>query len=147
MSGFPVIEKALKIAAGTFDHCGRLGCCDFFGNLDEFEAIYERICEKEENARHFASCIDTGHSKHAARYGNPPQEAIHQLGIRTVCLHKHGNNGLTGQHKIPVTGTIGWDAVFDALDETGYGGSYDLDLHLGQFGPAYQWKQPPSPSG
>ncbi|MCI8442746.1 MAG: sugar phosphate isomerase/epimerase [Provencibacterium sp.] len=127
------------LATETFGHCAAAGCCDFFGNIDEFQAIYERICKDRENAGYFAVCMDTGHCNHAVPYGNPPpQEVIRRLGKKIACLHLHDNDGRSDQHKIPMTGTIDWEAVFDALEETGYSGSYNLELHLDQFGPGFE---------
>ena len=98
-----------------------------------------RICEKSCYAEHFAVCVDTGHSNDAVRFGNPPpQEVIRLLGKSVVCLHLHDNDGLTDQHRIPMTGTIDWPAVFDALDEIGYQGTYNMELHLDQFGPGFE---------
>ncbi|MBR4762233.1 MAG: hypothetical protein IK086_06320, partial [Clostridia bacterium] len=45
---------------------------------------------------------------------------------------------LTDQHKIPMTGTIDWKDVFDALDEIGYTGIYNMELALRHFGKDFQ---------
>lgn len=129
----------VTIATETFGYCAARDCCDFFGNAEEFFAIYQRICREGDADGHFAICVDTGHSNHAARFGNPPpQEIIRRAGEHLVCLHMHDNDGRTDQHKIPKTGTIDWNAVFDALDAVGYRGIYNMELHLGQLGRGFE---------
>ena len=44
------------------------------------------------------------------------------------------NDMITDQHKIPMTGTINWNDVFNALDEVGYNGYYNMELSLDWFG-------------
>ena len=56
------------------------------------------------------------------------------MGKHITCLHLNDNDTLTDQHKLPMTGTLNWDAVFDALDEAGYCGTYNMELNLGHFG-------------
>ena len=56
------------------------------------------------------------------------------MGKNLTCLHLNDNDTLTDQHKIPGMGTIDWNDVFDALDEIGYKGNYNMELHLPQYG-------------
>ena len=129
----------VTVATETFGYCASRDCCDFFGNAQEFFNIYQRICREGEADGHFAICVDTGHSNHAARFGNPPpQEMIRRAGERLACLHLHDNDGQTDQHKLPKTGTIDWEAIFDALDAVGYSGTYNMELRLGQFGRGFE---------
>ena len=37
-----------------------------------------------------------------------------------------------------MTGTIDWNDVFDALDEVGYHGTYNMELNLGHFGAGFE---------
>lgn len=39
---------------------------------------------------------------------------------------------------IPMTGTIDWQDVFDALDEVGYEGAYNLEVKLPFFGKGFE---------
>lgn len=129
----------VTVATETFGYCAARDCCDFFGNAEEFFNIYARICGEGDHAGHFAICVDTGHSNHAARFGNPPpQEVILRAGPHLACLHMHDNDGQTDQHKIPKTGTIRWNAIFDALDAVGYSGTYNMELHLSQLGRGFE---------
>ena len=69
------------------------------------------------------------------RFGNPkPGDVIRLAGRNLVVLHLSDNDTLTDQHKIPMTGTINWRDVFDALDEVNYQGNYNMELNLIHFG-------------
>ncbi|MBQ9784696.1 MAG: sugar phosphate isomerase/epimerase [Clostridia bacterium] len=129
----------VKIATETFGDSPKYGVCDFFGNIDEFTATYERICAEGDNARYMSTCVDTGHSNKAMRFGNPaPADVIRRLGGTISTLHLNDNDTLTDQHKIPLTGCIDWTDVFDALDEVGYTGVYNMELNLSHFGEDFQ---------
>lgn len=127
-------EHGVKIAAETFGDSAKYGCIDFFGDIDEFMRACERI-EETELADYFTVCVDTGHSNKAMRFGQPtPADVIRRIGSRTTILHLNDNDTLTDQHKIPMTGCIDWEDVFDALDEVGYCGVYNMELNLKHFG-------------
>lgn len=105
-----------------------------FGQFVEFQKAYNRICAHEDNRERFFICVDTGHSNMAAGLnGNPPVgDVIRQLGSAVACLHLHDNNGASDQHRLPVCGDVDWKDVFDALDEIGYTGWYNLEPRLTQ---------------
>lgn len=126
----------IKVATETFGDAVEYDACDFFGNIGEFLKTYERISGEGDNAKYFTVCADTGHSNKASRYNNNPTSAnvIRMIGSEITCLHLNDNDTFTDQHKIPMTGTIDWDDVFDALDEIGYSGYYNMELHLPHFG-------------
>ena len=125
----------VQIATETFGDSPKYGICDFFGNAEEFFNSYERIRAEEGNEKYFFCCVDTGHSNKAMRFDNPtPGDVIRMLGNRTVVLHLNDNDTLTDQHKIPMTGCIDWNDVFNALDEVGYSGVYNMELNLTHFG-------------
>ena len=129
-------EYDVKIATETFGNAACYGVCDFFGNIDEFIKTFNRICAAEDFRKYFTICVDTGHSNLASRYNaNPsPADVIRMLGGSISTLHLHDNDTYTDQHKIPMTGTIDWEDVFDALDEVGYSGYYNMELSLKWFG-------------
>jgi len=128
-------QYGVKIATETFGDSPKHGICDFFGQADEFLASYDRIAAKGDNAAYFSACVDTGHSNKAMRFGNPkPADVIRQLGGRISTLHLNDNDTFTDQHKTPLTGCIDWNDVFDALDEVGYAGVYNMELNLIHFG-------------
>lgn len=134
----PYAKKyGVKIATETFGDATGRGCVDFFGNIDEFEkgfyAVYDAMPECKD---YFTVCIDTGHSNKATRYGNPSSaDVIRRIGKgRISVLHLNDNDTLTDQHKMPLSGTINWEDVFDALDEVGYDGVYNMELALGFYG-------------
>ncbi len=132
-------EYGIGIATETFGDSPKYKICDFFGNADEFFNSYERIAAHGDNAARLSVCIDTGHSNKAMRFGNPtPAEVIRMLGSRISVLHLNDNDTLTDQHKIPMTGCIDWNDVFDALDEVGYRGIYNMELNLTHFGEDFE---------
>ena len=59
------------------------------------------------------------------------------LGDKISVLHLHDNNKLKDQHKIPMTGDIDWNDVFDALDEIKFDGVYNMELNLKYFGESF----------
>ncbi len=129
-------QYGVQIAAETFGDAPKFGCCDFFGNIDEFMLACERI-EASEYKDQFTVCVDTGHSNKAMRFGNPtPGDVIRRLGSRTTVLHLNDNDTLTDQHKIPMSGSIDWSDVMDALAEVGYHGVYNMELNLNHYGEA-----------
>lgn len=129
----------LIIAMETFGDAVCYNACDFFGNIDEFIKTYNRIAAVGDNAKYLKVCVDTGHSNKAMRFnGNPtPADVIRMLGGNIVCLHLNDNDTFTDQHKIPMTGTIAWHDVFDALDEVGYNGIYNMELNHMHFGTSF----------
>lgn len=128
-------EYGVKIATETFGDAVEYESCDFFGNIDEFMKAYEDIKAIEEYRDYFTVCVDTGHSNKAMRYNNPtPGDVIRRIGSDIDVLHLNDNDTLTDQHKMPMTGCIDWDDVFDALDEVGYKGIYNMEVKLAHFG-------------
>ncbi|MBQ4110436.1 MAG: sugar phosphate isomerase/epimerase [Clostridia bacterium] len=126
----------VQIATETFGDALRWDACDFFGNIDEFIKTYNRIAAVDDNKKYFSVCVDTGHSNKAYRFENNPSPAdvIRMLGEKISVLHLHDNNKIKDQHKIPMTGDIDWNDVFDALDEIGFDGVYNMELFLQHFG-------------
>lgn len=126
----------VKIASETFGDATGLGCCDFFGNINEFIKSFNRVRAVGDNADWLTTCVDTGHSNKATRFNNNPSSAdvIRMLGPNVSALHLNDNDTFTDQHKIPMTGTIDWKDVFDALDEVNYQGNYNMELNLRHFG-------------
>ncbi|MBE6612769.1 MAG: sugar phosphate isomerase/epimerase [Ruminococcaceae bacterium] len=132
-------EFGVKIASETFGDTttpdGRSGI-DFFGDETEFLNAYREISEKDGNAPFFCTCMDTGHTNKAARFdGQPlPHELIYKLGSSIECLHLNDNDHMTDQHKVPLSGTIDWQLVLEALRDVGYEGSWNMELNLYHFG-------------
>ncbi|MBQ8803295.1 MAG: sugar phosphate isomerase/epimerase [Tyzzerella sp.] len=128
-------EYGVKVATETFGDAVEYESCDFFGNIDEFMKAYEDIKAIEEYRDYFTVCVDTGHSNKAMRYNNPtPGDVIRRIGSDIDVLHLNDNDTLTDQHKMPMTGCIDWDDIFDALDEVGYKGVYNMEVKLAHFG-------------
>lgn len=128
-------QYGVMIATETFGDAPDYNCCNQFGYADEFINSYNRIASFGDNKDYFKICIDTGHSNKAFRFGNPTVgDVIRMCGSNIVVLHLHDNDTIKDQHKIPMTGTIDWNDVFDALDEVGYSGYYNVEVNLTNFG-------------
>ena len=133
-------EYGIQIATETFGDAPNFGCCDFFGNAVEFKKFYDRVQRECEYASSLVMCADTGHSNKAMRFNDNPTPAnvIRMLGSDIKCLHLNDNDTFKDQHKIPGTGCIDWNDVFDALDEIGYDGVYNMELTLKSMGEGFE---------
>lgn len=114
---------------------GRCGI-DFFGDATEFTEAYSEISQKDGNAPFFCTCVDTGHTNKAYRFGDQPtaEEMIRRLGTSVKCLHLNDNDTFTDQHLLPYAGTVNWEGVMTALCDIGYDGTYNMELNLCRFG-------------
>ena len=132
----PLARKyGVKVATETFGDAAKFACVDFFGNTDEFERAYKRLCAEEDFDKWFAVCVDTGHSNKAMRFGNPSAaDVIRRMGSAVEVLHLNDNDTLTDQHRPPLAGNLDWEDILTALDEIGYDGVYNMELNLGNFG-------------
>lgn len=144
---FSIIPYAKKygiiLATETLGDAPALGVCNYFGNMDKFIAAYDRVAAVDDNKKYFKVCMDTGHTNKATRFnGNPsPENAIKMLGERIGCLHLNDNDGRTDQHKIPYSACINFDAVFTALSEIGYTGTYNMEISLNHFGENFELEE------
>ena len=129
-------EFGVIVAAETLGDAPPRDCVDFFGSTDEYLITYNRIIAEGDNAKYFKMCLDPGHTNKASRFRNNPKvpRAVRMMGGNIVCLHLNDNDTLTDQHKIPFTGTIDWADTFNALDEIGYSGVYNMELYLAPYG-------------
>lgn len=128
-------QYGIKIATETFGDAVQFDSVDFFGDIDEFMKAYLAIKSDARFADYLTVCADTGHSNKAMRFGNPTAaDVIRRIGSDVTVLHLNDNDTLTDQHKIPMTGCIDWNDVFDALDEVGYRGVYNMEINLSHFG-------------
>ena len=129
-------EFGVIVANETLGDAPPQKCCDFFGSTDEFIMTYNRIIAVGDNAKYFKMCLDPGHTNKATRfYDNPkPPKAVRMMGGNIVCLHLNDNDTFTDQHKIPFTGTIDWADLFNALDEIGYSGVYNMEIVTAAYG-------------
>lgn len=121
-------EYGVSIALETFGAARVQGdrIRDFFASPDEFLKQYERL-----DTKYKTICVDTGHTHEAESFWVPsPEEIIRIFGKRISILHLHDNSGHWDDHLIPGMGNINWPAVFDALDEVGYTGTYNFELAL-----------------
>ncbi|MBP3381680.1 MAG: sugar phosphate isomerase/epimerase [Clostridia bacterium] len=128
-------QYGVKIATETFGDATGLGVVDFFGQYNEFIKSYHRVCAVEDFKNYMTICMDTGHCNKATRFGQPATpEFIRMLGKEITVLHLNDNDTLTDQHKMPLSGCMNWNDIFDALDEIGYDGIYNMELNLAFYG-------------
>ena len=103
---------------------------DFFADHNEFIGQFDRM-----NTQYKTMCVDTGHTHEAESFWVlPPEDYIRTLGKNVTLLHLHDNSGHWDDHQLPGQGNINWPAVFDALEEIGYQGNYNLELALKRYG-------------
>ena len=130
-------QYGIKIATETFGDASTFGVVDFFGQYDEFVKSYQRVRAVEDFRDHFTVCMDTGHCNKGTRFGQPTAaECIRRIGTEITALHLNDNDTLTDQHKMPLSGSMDWNDIFDALDEIGYNGIYNMELNLDFYGKA-----------
>ena len=128
-------QYGIKIATETFGDAADLGVVDFFGQYDEFVKSYQRVRAVKDFKDYFTVCMDTGHCNKATRFNQPSAaEFIRRIGTEITVLHLNDNDTFTDQHKMPLSGSMDWNDIFDALDETGYSGTYNMELHLDFYG-------------
>lgn len=135
-------QYGITICTETFGNVEPLGtdCIDFFGDLSHFITGYRDVLQSLSDPGAFKICMDTGHSNKSSPFpGNPGVgDVIRALGNDIKVLHLHDNDAYHDQHKIPLTGTIDWKDVFDALDEIGYCGVYNMEVSLEHFGKDFE---------
>ncbi len=132
----------IKIATETFGDVHGGACCDFFGNADEFIRAYESICAIGDNKKYFTVCMDTGHTNKATKFHNNPKvpELIRMIGKDITVLHLNDNNTVFDQHLLPfidrsnLDNTVDWQETVKALNEIGYSGVYNMEIHLSRYG-------------
>lgn len=125
----------VKLATETFGDAN-FHNIDFFGDMDEFMLAYNNIKSIKEYSDYFTTCVDTGHSHKATRFGQPKAgDVIRRIGSDISVLHLNDNDTLYDQHKTPKSGSIDWIDVFKALDEVGYDGVYNMELKLNHYSP------------
>lgn len=73
----------------------------------------------------YGICLDIGHSNLVMQ---PPGDEVRKLKGRLSALHIHDNNGLEDYHYPPFYGTIDWSDFMSALKETGYSGTFNLEV-------------------
>ena len=129
-------ENDIYIATETFGDAPNFGCCDFFGNAVEFKKFFDRVRAECEYGDRLVMCVDTGHSNKAMRFNDNPTPAnvIRMLGSEIKCLHLNDNDTFLDQHRMLGMGSIDWNDVFNALDEIGYNGVYNMELNLASLG-------------
>lgn len=126
----PFAEKyKVNIALETFGAAKIQGARirDFFADPREFKYQFDRL-----NTKYKTMCVDSGHTHEAESFWvPPPEEMIRILGKDVTILHLHDNNGHYDDHLLPGQGNINWPAVFESLEDIGYGGVYNFELANG----------------
>lgn len=71
------------------------------------------------------ACLDTGH---AGLMGQPPEDAVRQLGGRLHALHVHDNDLIRDAHLMPYQGKLNWPRIMAALAEVSYDGDLTFEV-------------------
>ena len=97
---------------------GRFGCT--------YEDLMDLLNLLKDDER-FGICWDTGHAN--LNQSDQPS-AIRAMGKRLRCLHVNDNycRG-SDDHTLPFLGTIAWEPIMDALNESGYQGDFTYEIH------------------
>lgn len=77
------------------------------------------------NTQSVRICIDTGHS---ILNKQDPSLDIRKAGRRLKALHINDNNGIEDLHRVPGSGVIQWDQVYQALQDIHYKGIFMLEI-------------------
>ena len=97
---------------------------DFFADPYEMKQQFNKM-----DTAYKTICFDTGHTHEAGSFWVPPvEDCMRILGKDITLLHLHDNSGHWDDHLLPGMGTIKWPRVFDALDDIGYSGTYNLEI-------------------
>ena len=72
----------------------------------------------------FTACLDIGH---CLLTGHDPVNSIRVLGDRLGCLHVHDVDGVNDNHSCPMTLSVNFPAMMEALWEVGYKGEFTLE--------------------
>ena len=76
------------------------------------------------DCRYFTACVDVGH---CGLVGEKPWKMIRNMGDRIGCFHIHDNDNKSDLHTLPYTAKLDWDAVFGAVADIGYAGSFTFE--------------------
>lgn len=133
-------EYNVKLATETFGYNTAFDTMEFFADAKEFKDVYERIASEGNNRDYFKVCIDTGHTHTVSRFEQPSVGDFIRMfqNNEIACLHLHDNDGIYDQHLPLNCGTIHWDDVFDALEEVGYDGVFNMEVSLSSFGKGFE---------
>ncbi len=78
------------------------------------------------NDPYLVACLDVGHAEMRPAASGAPK-MIHALGDRLQALHLHDNDCCYDHHQLPLTMSIDYDAVLQALNEVKYKGDFTLE--------------------
>ena len=132
-------EYGVKFASETFGYTDSCKSLEFFAIGKEFIDAHERLWAIPEYKDSLAICVDTGHCNTAYRFAKlTPADYIRTFGKRIACLHMHDNDGIQDQHLPLYSGSINWDETFDALDEIGFSGVYNLEINCKRYGLGFE---------
>ena len=93
-------------------------CCDAREAVEWIDDLNAKAGRKA-----FGFCLDTGHLNMLRK---DLRTFIPMLGDRLVCLHIHDNDGTRDTHVAPLTGTVAWGHMCQALKQINY--QYDLSF-------------------
>ncbi|MBQ8814782.1 MAG: sugar phosphate isomerase/epimerase [Lachnospiraceae bacterium] len=115
--------NTIKCAGGYHQHAIQGACAD------AAEAVwYIDTLNVEAGEEIFGFCLDTGCANVTAR---DMERFIITLGSRLKCVHISDNNGISDDHLMPYTQTLGqvdWQGFIAGLNRIGYEGALTFDV-------------------
>lgn len=87
-------------------------------NLSNLDYILGQI-----NSKRIGFCYDCGHHYHFY----PKEDLLDKYGSRMMALHLHDNNGVNGQHGLPLDGSLDWQKIMTDISAANYNGSIAIE--------------------
>jgi len=139
----PFAKRAgIKLAIETHGSSRTYQKPEHYGYSDRLIRLIDDMRREMDAEDALCICVDTGHTNMNVRFGEESVgDFIRKCSSRIEVLHLHDNDGVTDQHKIPMTGVIDWEDVFSALSEIGYSGWYNLENVLTHFGKGFCYEE------
>ena len=121
----PVLQKTNVTVCleDLFQTTGNVRYMGHCGDPHEAVSLIDRL-NSEAQKECFGFCLDTGHIN-LLRWDFRYYVGI--LGKRIKCLHIHDNDGVADTHMMPLTGTVNWKQLVEALKAVGYDGDLDFE--------------------
>ncbi|TFH05288.1 MAG: sugar phosphate isomerase/epimerase, partial [Spirochaetales bacterium] len=118
------VERIASLLAIVEDAGLRLGLEALPGSLVHGTQGFLDLAESIESAT-IGLCLDTGHSWAS---GEDVTQAPKRLGNRILGTHICDNDGIVNTSGRPGTGTIDWNHMVQAIVDSGYSGSWDIEI-------------------
>jgi sugar phosphate isomerase/epimerase len=92
--------------------------------MDDFGMLTTLLNAYDESA--LGLCYDSGHGNIDGR----GLDNLERVKNRLIALHLHDNDGVSDQHKLPFTGTVGWERLARLIAESPYEKCLNLEVMI-----------------